>query len=169
VTAIVNPHTGGMLPIVWDYTHPATGETVLNVEALCRKVLNRAASPASRPLEPADYDDALAFLLAEVIVIAEERWPPRRNRYPSLAGYLAIALPTALVDHWRSVHGRGGWKRVVDMSALERAVLDSGADEYDGSTSEPVDMRPEAFVEEFVIGRVGVLRPRRAGAAAATF
>lgn len=147
-----------MLPAVWQLERH--GQVVDNVEGLCRAVLNRAASRLQQPLEDADYQESLAFLLGEVVVITEERWPPRRDRYPSLGAYLSIALPTALVDHWRSVYGRNGMKRVLPADALEQAARDRGADDSGGAISEPIDERWDARVEEAAC-EVGLLIARR--------
>lgn len=111
MTTAANPYAGGMLPVVWDYTHPGTGQVVHNVEALCRRALNRIAAGASPPLADADYDEGLAWMLGAVDVLARTKWRP--ERYPSLGDYLAIALPTDLIDHWRQYRGRFGEKCVL--------------------------------------------------------
>lgn len=152
-----------MLPTIFDLERD--GQVVRNVEALARSVLNRLA--VARPLEPADYDEALAFLIGEAYVIAAERWPPRRDRYPVLGAYLSVALPTALIDYLRKVAGRDGTRRALSREAFEHAARAAGSDDDDWSPSEVVDERSEAQVEDLVLGRVGSLKPRaRVGAAA---
>lgn len=133
-------------------------QQVLNVEALCRAVLNRTAARLTRPLEPAEYDEALLFLLGEVVVIALQRWPPRRAKYPVLGAYISIALPSALIDHFRWYYGRDGHKRVAVLA--QAAQSDSGSD-GDGVNVEPVDERLEARIEELVLGRVDLSRAAR--------
>lgn len=151
-------HAGSMLPCVWNLE--AGGQVVRNVEGLCRAVLNRQVAKLGRTVSDADYAEALAFLLGEAAVIAAEKWPPRRERYPSLGGYLAIALPTALVDHWRGWFGRDGYKRVVDTALAGQAVRDAGAEDFDWTPAEPIDDSLEARVEDLVLLRELVrLRP----------
>jgi hypothetical protein len=152
-----------MLPIVWDYTHPGTGEVVRNVEGLCRSVLDRVAAKLPRPLEPADYAESLAFLLAEVVVLAETKYDPTRSS--GLGGFLSARLGFRLIDYWRRSYGQHGEKRVVDVAAGEQAQRDSGAQDLDWTGYEPVDERLEACVEDYVIGRLELLEILRQRAA----
>jgi hypothetical protein len=87
-------------------------------------------------------------------VIAAEKWPVRRYRYPRLGAYLSVALPTALIDFLRSSYGRNRYKRVLDSSVAAQSLRDACADEDDWDPAEPIDERLEARVEDFVPGYV---------------
>lgn len=148
-----------MLPGVWDYEHPRTSEVVRNVEGLCRSVLDRAVGKLPRRLEAADYDESLAYLLAEVILLADKYDPARSS---GLGDYLSARLGFRLIDFWRRFYGASGQKRVVDPAIGEQARRDAGVDAYRGGTaSETPDDRLEARVEELVIGRADLSRVRR--------
>lgn len=124
-------YSNSMLPVVWDYTHPVTGEIVYNVEALCRGHLRRLSAGVTPPLGPADYAESLGFMLGEVIVLAEQKYDPARAS--SLGEFLNARMPGVLIDYWRRFYGRKGERRVYDLRRLERAAGDSAetADGFD--------------------------------------
>ncbi|RDI73295.1 hypothetical protein Gocc_2895 [Gaiella occulta] len=179
--AIANTHTRRMLAVVWDLEHQ--GETVRNVEGLCRKTLNR--NPRAAQIEACDYDDALAYLLGAVVELLPHYRP--RDSGSRLGAYLAWKLGFLLSDYLDKRDGRHGEKRVVDTRYADAAARDHGLDDQDpglhrpdqaagGGDGDPRTDRalPRGWAELEgdraalrPIGRLGV-DPDREGAASAT-
>lgn len=118
-----------MLPTVWhlydrdvpDLEAVAIGHIlVFDVEGLCRGVVDEKL-PAfqfftgdPRP-QPADYDEALGFLLGEVVVQVDRYvHAPGRELRPFLYNRLRFRI----VDLWRRVYGRNGEKRADSLDRL---------------------------------------------------
>lgn len=115
---------------------------VPDVEALCRGVLRELSAGLAQPLERADRDEALGFLLGEAH-IQETKWVSKG--FDRRAGYvfrpwLYVQLSSRLIDHWRWFYGRHGEKRVFDERLLD---ADGGV----GDGAAPVD-RPDPAVAE---------------------
>lgn len=114
-----------MLPTVW------TLRDVADVEALCRGVIAEVAGPQGLArLEPCDYEDSLAFLLAEAVVL-NERYDSTRVGIV-FRPWLYQRLRWALVDEWRRTFGRHGEKRIPDTRLREQRLRDAGIDDPGG-------------------------------------
>lgn len=118
-----------MLPDVWPL------HDVADVEALCRGVIAERTGDHGRRygLESCDFDEALAFLLGEVVVL--ERVYDFTRAGIQFRPWLYVRLGWKLIDFWRSFYGRHGEKRVFDERVAD-AEHDVGAD---GWRVDPVD------------------------------
>jgi hypothetical protein len=84
---------------------------VSDVEALCRGVLGESLRRASVELEPADFDESLAFLLGQTVEL-ERKFDGRPGI--KFRPWLYNELRRDLIDYWRSWYGRSGQKRVPE-------------------------------------------------------
>src|SRR3954454_9602847 len=109
----------------WDYVSARTGQTVRNVEGLCRRAMERVGTV---DLTPADYDEALAHLIAAAWILGETRYDAARHA--SLGAWLAGKLPLVHIDWRRSFYGRRGEKRPLGHLPTEEA--DEHNDVYAG-------------------------------------
>lgn len=136
-TGYVDGHS--MLGEIWNLEYQHTDgrlEIVDNVEALCRRVLKLSAPNRhpelleTPPLEPADWDESLAYLLGQVFVLLERYRP--RDRRSVLGAWLKQELRWDLLDYWEARYGRNGERRVFDAR-----IVDAGVDDGDPGLHRP--------------------------------
>lgn len=112
---------------------------VVDVEALARGALLQAHRRWPVPLEPCDFDDTLAFLLAQAFTVLDGKYPAARARKPWLVfrPWLFQELVTDTIDYWRSQRGRRGQhvheslEKGHDADGLDDAWLIDPADPVD--------------------------------------
>jgi hypothetical protein len=89
---------------------------VPDVESFCRAVIAEYQRRHGARLRDVDYDDALAFLIAEAweVSVRWETWPEeyesrgRTVRRLAFRSYASWKLGLRLVDYFRALHGRNG-------------------------------------------------------------
>jgi hypothetical protein len=96
---------------------------VPDVEGLCRGVLDEVCRREKVVLEDADFDEALAFLLGEIVIV-ERRFDPTRG--VPFRPYAYGTLRFRLIDFFRSFYGRSGQHRV--LAEGEGALVEDGDD-----------------------------------------
>jgi len=84
---------------------------VADVEMLCRGALAEQLRRTNVDPSPADYDEALAYLLGEVVVL-EQRFEERPGI--QFRPWLYSMLRRRVIDYWRSWYGRNGQHRIPD-------------------------------------------------------
>ena len=94
-----------MLPRIWSV------RDVVDVEMLCRGALAEQLRRTNVDPSPADYDEALAYLLGEVVVL-EQRFEERPGI--QFRPWLYSMLRRRVIDYWRSWYGRNGQHRIPD-------------------------------------------------------
>ena len=98
------------------------GEQVRNVEGFCRDLIRRLTSHDPLPWD--DEEQLLAELFERVLVLTRAYDPSRRGIV--FRAWLHTELRRDAIDYLRSWRGRRGEKALVDGSAGESALRDSG-------------------------------------------
>ena len=104
-----------MLPSLWAV------RDVADVEMLCRGALAEQLRRTNVDPSPTDYDEALAYLLGEVVVL-EQRFEERPGI--QFRPWLYSMLRRRVIDYWRSWYGRNGQHRIIDQRPAEQGRAD---------------------------------------------
>lgn len=125
----------GMLGQVWDLEFPG-GQTVRNVEGVCRGVLLEFQRRQGRTFESRDFEELLAYLLSQSWV-ESLRFEPR----PGIKAepWLYQKLRQRLIDQLRSSWGRNGQKRVPDDRYARQTAADEGLDGWQTEQRDPME------------------------------
>lgn len=117
---------------IWTLTAPGPNGTCPDVEAVCVAVVDEVTRRWKRDLRSAEWDDAIAHLLGEAHVLHRLYDPAKRHGSGSFAGYLYDRLRYRLIDYWRHLDGKNGF-RAGRETPVDFTLIDHYQDDQPGS------------------------------------